>query len=104
MADAKQPQQPAAGKGIDSSILSPNTITAKDYQAIKAEHEELIKKQEGADNEFMFRHYGRLVSAMNKSLERAAKANLVFERKEQRAHAKQKREGFRQARKRAKEG
>ena len=69
--------------------LSPNRISSDDYLTIKAEREEMQKKQLQAGNEFMYQHYARLLRELDKSYERATKANIVLEKKQRRDEAKQ---------------
>lgn len=75
--------------------FSTNTISAEDYRAVQAEREEFAKKQLAANNEFMFQHYARLLRDMDVSWERVTKANVILERKQRRAQAKQRRESLR---------
>lgn len=75
--------------------FSPNTLTSQDYQTIVTEREDLVKKQLAANTEFMFQHYARLLRALDVSYERATKANVILERKQRRAQAKQRRESLR---------
>jgi uncharacterized phage-like protein YoqJ len=79
--------------------FSPNTISAADYTTIKAERDDLLKKQLAANNEFMFQHYARLLREIDKSYERATKANIILERKVRREEAKKKRDGLKTSRK-----
>ncbi|EFH90690.1 hypothetical protein [Ktedonobacter racemifer] len=75
--------------------FSTSTISAEDYKAVQAEREEFAKKQLAANNEFMFQHYARLLRDMDVSWERVTKANVILERKQRRAQAKQRRESLR---------
>ncbi len=75
--------------------FSRNTISSQDYQTIKAEREDLLKKQLAASNEFMYQHYARLIRAADQSYERATKANIILERKQRREEAKKQREKLR---------
>ena len=92
MADTPNTNQPYT--------FSKNTISGTDYQTVKTEREEFAKKQLAASNEFMFQHYARLLRAADASYERAAKANIVLERKARREEGKKKRETLKAAAKR----
>lgn len=75
--------------------FSTSTISAEDYNAVKAEREEIARKQLAANNEFMFQHYARLLRALDVSWERVTKANVILERKTRREEAKKRRESLR---------
>jgi hypothetical protein len=79
-------------------VFSPNTITAADYQTIKAEREEMVKKQQQAGNEFMFQHYARLLRQMDLSYDKATRANIRLETRTRREEAKKKRDTFKRKR------
>lgn len=68
---------------------SPTRISGDDYLAIKAERDEITRKQQAASNEFMYQHYARLLRELDKSYERATKANIILEKKQRRDEAKQ---------------
>jgi hypothetical protein len=74
---------------------SPNALSAEDYKTITQEREELVRKQLQAGNEFMHQHYERLIRAIDVSYERASRANLILEKRQRRATAKQRRESLR---------
>lgn len=74
---------------------SPNALSAADFQTITQEREELVRKQLQSGNEFMHQHYERLIKAADVSYERAAKANLILERRQRRATAKERKETLR---------
>jgi uncharacterized phage-like protein YoqJ len=74
---------------------SPNALSAEDFKTITTEREELVRKQLQAGNEFMHQHYERLIKAIDISYERASKANLILERRQRRATAKQRKESLR---------
>jgi uncharacterized phage-like protein YoqJ len=80
--------------------FSRNSISAADYQTIKAEREEMVKKQMAASNEFMFQHYDRLLRALDVSYEKATNANIILERKARREEGKKKRASLKPAAKR----
>jgi hypothetical protein len=90
MADAPKP----TGNPNAAYNPSPNALSTQDYQTIQAEREDLVKKQLAAPNEFMHLHYERLLRTIEVSFERATKANLILERKQRRATAKQRKESF----------
>lgn len=71
---------------------SPNRISGEDYLTIKAEREEVVKKQLQAGNEFMYQHYARLLREMDKSYARATHANITLEKKQRRDEAKKRHE------------
>ena len=73
---------------------SPSRISAEDYTTIKAEREEFQKKQLNAGNEFMYQHYTRILRQMDRSYERATKANIQLEKKQRREEAKQRHEAL----------
>jgi hypothetical protein len=72
--------------------FSPNRITGDDYLTVKAEREEVQKKQLQAANEFMFQHYARLLRELDKSYARATEANITLEKKQRRDEAKKRHE------------
>lgn len=74
---------------------SRNALSAEDFKKIVEEREELMRQQLAASNEFMYRHYERLIRAINISYERATHANLIQENKQRRAAAKERRETLR---------
>lgn len=73
---------------------SPHRITGSDYLTIKAEREELQQKQLQAGNEFMYQHYARLLREMDKSYERATRANIILEKKQRHEEAKKRHEAL----------
>jgi len=73
-------------------VFSPNAITAQDYQTIKAEREEMVKKQLQAGNEFMYQHYARLLRQMDISYDKVTRANIRLETRTGREEAKKKRD------------
>ena len=73
---------------------SPNHITGDDYLAIKAEREEIQKKQLNASNEFMYQHYTRVLREMDKSYARATHANITLEKKQRHDEAKKRHEAL----------
>lgn len=74
--------------------FAPGRIGGDDYQTITAEREDFVKKQLAAGNEFMYQHYARLLREVEKSYERATKANIVLERKQRRDEAKKRRDSL----------
>lgn len=78
--------------------FSANSISPADYQKVKDQLESFKRDQLGADNEFMYQHFGRLIRAAKESYERAAKANVVWEDKQHRAEAKKRKESLRSQR------
>ena len=72
--------------------FAPGRISGDDYQIIATEREDFVKKQLAAGNEFMYQHYARLLREVEKSYERATKANIVLERKQRREESKKRRE------------
>jgi hypothetical protein len=78
----------------DSFDFSPNRLSGDDYLTIKAERDEFAQKQLAAGNEFMYQHYTRLLREADRSYERAAKANIILERKQRREEAKQRRDAL----------
>jgi len=74
---------------------SPNALSAADFQTITTEREDLVRTQLQAGNEFMHQHYERLIKAIDVSYERASKANLLLERRQRRATAKQRKDSLR---------
>lgn len=74
--------------------FAPGRISGDDYQTIAAEREDLVKKQLATGNEFMYQHYARLLREVEKSYERATKANIVLERKQRRDEAKKRRDSL----------
>ncbi len=85
MADAPTPN-------ITGFDFAPGRISGDDYQTIAAEREDFVKKQLAVGNEFMYQHYTRLLREVEKSYERATKANIVLERKQRREESKKRRE------------
>lgn len=90
---ADTPNAPQTGKSANFDF-SPNRLTADDYKLIMAQREEFVKQQLQASNEFMYQHYTRLLRAVEKSYERATKANIILERKQRREETKQRREAL----------
>jgi hypothetical protein len=90
LADTPTPS-PGKTEGFD---FSPNHLTAEDYKVILAQREEFVKQQLAASNEFMYQHYTRLIRAVEKSYERATKANIVLERKQRRTETNRRREAL----------
>lgn len=88
---ADTPSNAQAGKSANFDF-SPNRLTADDYKLILAQREEFVKLQLNASNEFMYQHYTRLLRVVEKSYERATKANIILERKQRREESKQRRE------------
>lgn len=89
MADPQKPAIPATTTAFN---VSPNALSAADFQTITTEREELVRKQLAASNEFMHQHYERLIKAIDVSYERAHHANLILERRQRRATAKVRKE------------
>jgi hypothetical protein len=91
MADTQKPATPTT----TTFNTSPNALSAADFQTITTEREGLITQQLAASNEFMHQHYERLIKAADISFERASKANLILERRQRRATAKERKETLR---------
>lgn len=88
MADPKQTGPKAPSVGYNPK---PNQITATHYQQVVKEKEELTQKQLDADCEFMWQYYNRLLLVVDKTLERASKANAIIERRSRKEQAEAKR-------------
>lgn len=90
MADTTTTAKNAPGQ--DGYNFSATAITAQDYQTIKSERDEMVKKQEQANNEFMYQHYSRLLKQLDLSYDKATRANIKLENRTRREAAKVKRE------------
>lgn len=77
MADNKIPNAEAKRLGFN---LNPTQLTQEEYDAIKAEHQEFLRKQEQASCEFMWQHYKRILRDLDKSIARGSQAVIVAQR------------------------